>query len=395
MRIVLIGNFSESIIKFRGELLTKFVAAGHDVIACAPEADANFSERLKMMGINYRSIPLDRTSINPLNDIRTFITFLKLFREVCPDIVINYTIKPVVYASLAAWLSGVHSIYSIITGLGYVFIGNSRRQKLIRCIVCTLLRLALACNKKLFFLNRDDLETFTSYGLVIQPRASIQLLSGEGINLSSYQRCVVLDGSGVNLDTYSIDNNYTTNNNISFLLIGRLIRDKGIMEYVEASRILSSKYVNVKFRLLGPYDTNHTSISKKQVEDWHKSGVIEYLGETNDVRPFINDANVYVLPSYREGLPRSVIEAMAMECPIVTTDAPGCRETVVHGDNGFIVPVKDAVALAAAMEKFILQPELIKQMGRRSREIAEKKFDVHKINKVIMNNIGLLNEASD
>lgn len=168
-----------------------------------------------------------------------------------------------------------------------------------------------------------------------------------------------------------------------------MIKDKGIYEYIRAATILKKRYPWAKFRLLGPFDTNPTAISETQIKAWHNSGVIEYLGETKDVRPFLADTSVYVLPSYREGTPRTVLEAMAMGRPIITTDAPGCRETVIEGENGFLVPIKDEQALAKVMERFIQEPELIGKMGKRSREIAEEKFDVNKINATILQAMGL------
>jgi glycosyltransferase involved in cell wall biosynthesis len=173
-------------------------------------------------------------------------------------------------------------------------------------------------------------------------------------------------------------------------MIARLLRDKGAVVYVEAARTLKRRYPRAVFQLLGPLDTNPTAISRSELDTWQQEGVIEYLGSTKDVRPYIQHATVYVLPSYyREGTPRTVLEAMSMGRAVVTTDAPGCRETVVDGDNGFLVPIKDSGALALAMERFIQYPELIEKMGGRSREIAEVKYDVRKVNAAIMQKLGL------
>ena len=348
------------------------------------------------MGVTYRSIRLDRTGLSPLKDIVAFIDFVRMFRELCPDIVLCYTVKPVIYGSLAAWLAGVRHIYSIITGLGYVFIGNSWKQKLLRPFVCKLYWLALNRNTNIFFLNHDDKKTFYSYGIIVREGTDIRL-NGEGVDTTLYSHRTSIENvvpRGSSVDTKYSAVNKSDNTKISFLLIARLIWDKGILEYVEAAKIISAKYNFVKFKLLGPFDCNPAAISKQQIDQWQASGAIEYLGETKDVRPFIANSSVYVLPSYREGLPRTILEAMAMGTPIITTDAPGCRETVTDGDNGFLVPVKDAEALAAAMEKFILHPELVDKMGKRCREIAEENYDVHKVNAVILRHMGLLNETS-
>jgi len=177
--------------------------------------------------------------------------------------------------------------------------------------------------------------------------------------------------------------------NLSFLLIARLLKDKGIREYAESATIIKQKYPKISFRLVGWIEDNPASISKKELDLWVKQGIIEYLGKLSDVRPAIAESSVYVLPSYREGTPRTVLEAMAMGRPIITTDAPGCRETVQHGKNGFLVPVKNAPALVNAMEQFIRQPELTEQMGKASRQIAIEKYDVHKVNAVILKTMGL------
>lgn len=375
MKILVLGNHAETLINFRGALLMEFVKAGHTVTACAPEDTADVRGRLKAMGVDYRIVRLDRTGMNPVRDMFTLFGLVSLFRKLHPDSILCYTSKAVIYGSFAGWLTGVRNIYSVIPGLGYVFTGYSFKQRLLRPVVCWLYRAAFSVNKKILFLNQDDIAAFQSFG-IIKDINIVAKINGEGVDISQYnivaaQDCACKPG-------------------VSFLLIARLLRDKGILEYVQAASVLSSKYENAKFRLIGPFDTNPTAIKEKQVKEWHASGVIEYLGETKDVRRFIAEASVYVLPSYREGVPRTILEAMAMGRPIVTTDVPGCRETVVDGDNGFLVPAKDPEALALAMEHFILKPALIKQMGFRSRQIAEEKYDVFKVNAVIMHHMGLL-----
>ena len=403
LKIVIISNYASSLINFRGALISEFVKAGHEVIACAPGESIDMAEKLKSMGVRYRAIHLDRTGINPIKDLFLLLELLSFFRRSQPDIVINYTIKPVIYGSLAARLAGVANIFSMITGLGYVFTGNALRQKMIRALVCRLYRRALSINQAVFFLNADDLALFVQSGLINYSQKTL-LIDGEGVDVKHYnypsppfahqdEQTSVISGSGIDLMNFphiSLEIKQPR-----FLLIARLIKDKGIFEYVEAARILKKRHTQTVFRLLGPFDSNPSAILESQVKEWQKEGTIEYLGETEDVRPFIADANVYVLPSYyREGLPRTILEAMAMGQPIVTTDAPGCRETVRDGDNGFLVPVRDVDSLAQAMERFILHPELIAKMGSRSREIAERKYDIRKVNAVIMQTMGLFNEKT-
>lgn len=362
-KIVIVSHYAPSLVNFRGELIKTLVAGGHQVTALGPEE--GFEAELKTLGARYRQIPLQRTGMNPLKDIRTFLALVKVLREIKPDVVLSYAIKPVIYGSLAAWLVGVRGVYSMITGLGYVFKGESLTQKILFRLVRPLYKSALSKNRVVFFQNPDDLKLFKELKLI-----------------SKDQKQVLINGSGVDVERFS----YVPApvEPLSFLLIARLIWDKGIGEYVEAARSLKKRYPQVAFKLLGPFDTNPTAISRRVVEQWEAEGTIEYLGETKDVRSYIAGSSVFVLPSYREGTPRSVLEAMSMGRPVITTDAPGCRETVQDGVNGFLVPVGDSLSLEKAMEKFILNRAIIHDFGLKSREVAENKYDVHKVNKVII-----------
>lgn len=367
-RIVVISHYAPSLINFRGELIRTLSSLGHSVTALGPEN--GFESALSNLGAQYRQIPLQRTGMNPLKDLQTVVALTRAVRSINPDTVFSYAIKPVIYGSLAAWMAGVSNIYSMITGLGYLFTGESPRQRAISRMVHPLYRAALSKNKAVFFQNPDDLELFRRLGLT-----------------SENQTQVVINGSGVNLSHFAY--RPPPVEPLSFLLIARLIWDKGIGEYVQAARNLKKRYPHVSFRLLGPFDTNPTAISPSEVMAWEKEG-IEYLGETIDVRPYLAASSVFVLPSYREGTPRSVLEAMSMGRPVIATDAPGCRETVQDGVNGFLVPVKDATATEKAMEQFILRPHLIGEFGAQSRRIAEEKYDVRKVNHVILRTMGML-----
>jgi len=345
------------------------VELGHEVICLGPEA--GFEQPLQELGAGYRQIPLHRTGLNPLKDIKTLFSLRKTLKEIKPDLVFSYTVKPIVYGSIAARMAGIKQMYAMIEGLGYVFTGQNMKQKLLRQLVSFLYHRTLKYNRAVFFLNPDDKQLFIERGIV--PNAV---------------KPVLINGIGVNIEKFAFVPPKLSP--VTFLLIARLIKDKGILEYVEAARLLKQKYPTAIFQLLGPLDINPAAITQTQLNQWTKEGIIEYLGKTNDVRPFIAESSVYVLPSYREGTPRSVLEAMSMGRPVITTDAPGCRETVVNGRNGFLVPVKDISALKSAMEKFILEPDLIIQMGRQSRIIAEEKYDVRKVNRVILQEMGLI-----
>lgn len=366
-KILVIGPYTRSVISFRGELIKEFVRRSYEVYVLAPET--GYEKELATIGAEFIRIPLKRNGFNPFTDIRLILFLYKTFNSIKPDKVFLYAIKPVVYGSLAAYYAGVKNIFSMITGLGYVFTGQGLRQKALRLLITRLYRRALAKNKKVFFQNPDDFNLFLNHGLV------------------SADRTVLVNGSGVDLDTYGYTDPLP--DPVSFLLIARLIRDKGIVEYIEAAALLKKKYPQVVFKLLGPFDSNPNAIKPEVLDKWLDAGVIEYLGETNDVRPYLAAASVYVLPSYREGTPRSVLEAMSMGRPVITTEAPGCRETVLQGVNGFLVPVKDSAKLAEAMEEFINNPYIIEKMGQKSHELAREKYDVRKINRVILESMGL------
>jgi len=366
MKIMVFEGHTDSLLKLRGSLLSAFVKEGNQVIACAPENNTRIVKSLTKLGVIFQDIPIKRTGMNPINDIRTLFLLYRLFQKEHPDILLACNIKPVIYGSLAARFAGVNKCYSMITGLGFAFKRNTFKGKLINFLVCQLYRLSLKRNKAIFFQNLDDRRLFHELKLI-----------GKNTN------AVLVNGSGVDLDFYAVAP--AVKEPIVFLLIARLIKEKGIEEYVEAARQIRKRYSEVSFHLVGWFDSNPSVFKKSKVREWQNEGIVEYLGVADDVRPFIAACSVYVLPSnYREGTSRTILEAMSMGRPIITTDAPGCRETVKDGENGFLVPVKDVNALVQAMERFILEPELISKMGKRSREIAELKYCVHKVNAVIM-----------
>jgi len=372
-KVILLGSYAGSLINFRGALLRALTNQGHDVIACAPGGDEGIVRRLAAIAVPYQPVYLSRTGINPAKDFFSLISLTRLFCRAKPDILLTYTVKPVIYGSLAARFAGVPNTFSMITGLGYAFSGEKIKHRLLSSLVRSLYRAALSHNQAVFFQNSDDQELFSKLKLI-----------GKGV------RSVLINGSGVDLDYFKpapLDERPV------FLLIARLIRDKGVFEYAGAARMLKQRYPEAVFRLVGWFDNNPEAISPKQIDQWQSEGIVEYLGETPDVRPFLAESNVYVLPSYREGTPRTVLEAMAMGRPIVTTDAPGCRETVIQGKNGFLVPPRNVDALVGAMERFITTPEIIETMGRESRRFAEAKYDVHQINYVIMRTMELINHT--
>lgn len=370
MRIAVLGGFAPSLTNFRGPMIKAMVDAGHEVIGLAPEVDEAVIARLASFGVAFRPVPLGRTGLNPMQDLKSIRALTEIFREVKPDLVLSYTIKPVIYGSIAAARAGVPHRHAMITGLGSTLQGHGFKMRCISTLTKWLYRRGLAKNQGVFFQNPDDRAFFERNGL-LPKSAKVTIINGSGVDLAHYAPAPLPEGPP------------------TFLLVARLTREKGLLEYVEAARILKARFPEARFQVLGGLDSNPTGVSQKQVEAWAQEGLIEPLGLTKDVRPFIASAHVIVLPSYGEGTPRSVLEGMAMGRAIVTTLAPGCRETVVEGMNGFLVPTQDAPALAAAMAKFLEQPSLLRTMGAASLAQAEAKYDVHKVNAVILGALGL------
>jgi len=370
-RIVVLASLAESLIHFRGPLLKEMVSKGHQVIGCAPDAPDNVISTLQEMGVAYQNVRLQRVGMSPLQDALTLLDLFRIYRRIKPDIVLSYTIKPVVYGSLAAKLAKVPQVFSIITGLGYTFSVSGFKGRLVGGIARALYRVALACNKHVFFQNPDDLELFLDENII-----------------TDRNKTVLINGSGIDVDAYKTA---SYPDELSFLLIARLLKAKGIYEYVAAAEIIKKKHPDIKFKIVGWIDKyNPDSISEKELQTWIDKGTVVYFGKLSNVCPAIADSSVYILPSYREGTPRTVLEAMAMGRPIITTDAPGCRETVIDGENGFLVPIKAINELVEAIEYFIRQPDMVKNMGKVSRTIAEEKYDVRRVNKDIMQAMNLV-----
>ncbi|MBP8046350.1 MAG: glycosyltransferase family 4 protein [Psychrobacter sp.] len=373
-KFLLIAGFAESLIAFRKPLIVALLNKGLEVHVAAPELSANqeIISELTELGVVAHDIPLQRTGMNPLADLRALLALWQLMRQIKPRYVLGYTIKPVIYGTLAAWLARVPQRFALITGLGFAFIGEEDNQRSrVRAVVQGLYRAALRHCHTVFFQNPDDEALFRQLAI-----------------LSVDTTTCVVNGSGVDVAQFDVAS-FVEQAALRFLLIGRLLGDKGVREYVQAAEQIKQRYPATQFDLVGWIDANPNTITQVELDQWVAAGTVNFLGRLNDVRSAIKDCSVYVLPSYREGTPRTVLEAMAMGRAVITTDAPGCRETVVDGDNGFLIPVKDANALAQAMLRFIEQPELIAQMGKRSRFIAEDKYDVHKVNAQMLKGMNL------
>lgn len=352
----------------------EMVTEGCEVLALAPDYDEATRAEVRSLGAKPVDFSLSRTGMNPVRDATDMLRLAFLLRRLKPDITLCYFIKPVIYGILAAWLARVPRRFAMIEGLGYVFIPPEGAEPLkrrgLRGAVSLLYAAALRRANLVFFLNEDDIAEFSKRRLV--PPGKVFLLGGIGVDLCEWPPAPPVTEP------------------VTFLLASRLLREKGVVVYAKAAELVKQKYPNTRFILVGSLDTNPGALSRAEIESWVQDGTLEWPGRVPDVRDWLAKASVYVLPSYyREGVPRSTQEAMAMGRPVITTDAPGCRDTVIDGENGFLVPMRDVEALATAMERFILQPELIERMGQASRQIAEERFDVQKINKIILELMGI------
>lgn len=378
MKFLIIASHPVSLLKFRGHLLKAIKYKGYEVHVAAPDfyEYTNIQNQLNNLGYTVHDISMQRTGTNPFSDAKTLKSLYNLINTVEPEYVLAYTIKPVIYGMLTAWAAKVPNRFALITGLGYTFqqVEESRKRSYFQKIIHALYRQALSKTDKVFFQNPDDLNLFKELK-IIDDKTSTVVVNGSGVDTSEY-----------NTVPLPLNKNQPV---VRFLLIARLLVDKGIYEYTKAARIIKNKYPDVSIDLVGSIDSNPSSITQQELDKWIKEGLFHFWGRLDDVRPAIAASSIYVLPSYREGTPRTVLEAMAMGRAIITTDAPGCRETVINNYNGFLVPVKSVDKLVEAMEKFILNTDLIGTMGKKSRKIAEDRFDVHSVNDVMINEMGL------
>jgi len=367
--IALISPYAASVVPFRGRLIRSLLDDGVKVFVLAPDYTTVTRNSIAALGADTIEYTLNRTGINPFDDVSTLKSLALFLRKSKPDVVLTYQTKPNIYGTMAAKLSGVRKSYALIEGLGFAFTqGESNiKKRVLEMILKRLYKYSLSYAENVFFLNPDDLSDFVNMGLVVRSKA------------------VLLGGIGVDLDKWPPGDPVLQP--LTFTLVGRLLKEKGVLEFIEAAKRVKLLHQKVKFLLIGPLDTNPGSVDRAYVLRWVDEGVIEWIPWTDDVRSYIGRTSVFVLPSYREGVPRSTQEAMAMAKPIITTDVPGCRETVVNGVNGFLVPPRDAKALAAAMVKFINEPQQIERMGRESRRLAEERFDEIKFNKKLIAHI--------
>ena len=366
--ILIIYNAAHHVLLFKSELIESLKKNGYSVVVLASKDI--YTEKLKNIVDEFHEINLNSSGLNPISDTLLIINILNLIKKIYPICILNFTIKPVIYGTFAGKILGI-PVINTITGLGTAFMSSGLTNKIVK----TLYRLVLKFSHLVFFQNPDDRNFFIK--LKIINKSNVKLISGSGVDLEKFKL-----NKEINSDI------------IKILFVGRIIADKGIYELIEAARIIKNKYPNVSFSLMGMLGVNNrTSISKTEIDNWVSDGLIEYIPFQEDIRPILSDSNLVVLPSYREGTPKTLIEAASMSKPLVATNVPGCREVVVDGLNGFLCKVKNPISLANSIKKYIeMNNDSKVRMGLMSRKIAEEKFDIIKVNNTYIEEINNLSK---
>lgn len=370
MKIFIIGNVASMMINFRRELILEFIRCEFEVYCLVSDYDEKSREAIKNLGAIPIDYSLNSKGLNPLKDIVALFDLIKIIKHYKPDVVFSFFVKPVIFGAIAARITKVSRIVGMIEGLGGAFTkhknGQSLKTKLIRYIQIMLYKISLPLLDKLIFLNKDDEnDLIKKYRISVK---NIQILGPIGVDLDKFK--------------YSV----APMKPVSFIFIARLLAEKGVFEYLEAAKIIKQKYKDTKFYILGSFDeANPFGLKKQELQEYLKNDIVAYPGFVNDVNRWIEKSSIFVLPSYREGYPRSTQEAMSIGRAVITTNSVGCKESVIDGVNGFLIPPYDYKFLANKMEYFIQNPNEINKMGLESRKIAEQNFDIHKINKRLIN----------
>jgi len=371
-KILLNCSDANSLRNFRGRLIAGLRAQGHEVVAVAPEFPQAVAEWCNSIGVTMERTSLDNQSLNPFRDIAVIGQLFRIIRRHRPHVVMGYTHKPALYTAFAAKAAGVPRVTMMVTGIGFGFEpGAGFARRIVPVVTRTLFRCGCAVSDRVIFHNRDNRDFFLSEGL-----------------LKDHGKAVVVGGSGVDLTHFTpLPFEPAAAGEITFLLVARIVRYKGILEYARAAQALSGRYPKAKFVLAGYHDSNPLAYSD---QEWsYIRDQLDYVGPTDDVRPLYRGAHVYVLPSYGEGMPRTVLEAMASGRPIVTTDTYGCRDTVEEGTTGYLVPIRDWEALAAAMERFLSGEAPYRSMGEAGLNRVRRLFDVEQVNLDMLRALGV------
>ncbi len=370
MKVVLVGSFAPSLLNFRGPLLKDIVAAGHEVWGMAPGSDPETAAKLKEMGVTYVESSFKPTSMNPIDDLKGAKILAKQLEEIKPDIVLSYTIRMAIWVTAAASWAGVPHRAAMVTGLGTAFLTKGIKGRAMKLAAENLLRWSMKKATTVIVQNPDDGKALIDIGA------------------ASMDKVKVVNGSGVDLSRFA--EKPLPPKPVKFLMIARLLVEKGVKEYAEAAKIVKAKHPEAEFDLVGPHEEHPASVSRADLDSWVASGAVKWHGQQDDVRPWLEACHIFVLPSYREGTPRTVLEALATGRPIITTDVPGCRSTIEHGVQGLLTADKDSSALAESMLKMLETPGLIEQMASVARQRALDKYEVSRVNQDMMKYMNLL-----
>jgi len=336
---------------------------GHEVVAVGPGKVEEWERSFEKIGVRYMQVDVSRTGMNPITDYRSYRSIMTLLKNEAPDKVFTYMSKTVVLGALAARKARIQDVYALIGGLGSIIRGTGIKNSLLKKGIKTLYKKAFKHCRVVFFHNEDDLNVLVKDSVIEKEKTK------------------VVNGSGVNLEKFTPQ---PFPKQLTFLFAGRLIKDKGIREYLKACKAIKRENPEVRFLVVGRFDTKPTAIKRKIISRYVDEGIIEYFDENDDIQPFIAQSSVVVLPSYHEGRPKILLEAMAMGRPIIASDVPGCREIISNNKNGFIVKIKAPNDLATRMKLFYIKPDIQIQMGRISLEYAKSYYDVVNINQEII-----------
>ncbi|YCH24509.1 glycosyltransferase family 4 protein [Pseudomonas sp. D2-5] len=359
MKILFLVNNPDFFITHRLPIAIEAIKLGYEVHVAAGKGGG--ASKIRSLGLSYHELPISRSGKNIFSELHCFFSILQLCRRLKPKILHLVTIKPVLYGGIAARLTSVEGVVAAVSGLGFVFMAKGFKASILRGTISFLYRLALSKqNLKVIFQNPDDRKALMRIGAVTYDKSA--LIRGSGVDLSLY--LYRPEGASVPVVTFA----------------ARLLKDKGVMEFVEAAYILASRGVSARFQVVGDPDPgNPTSLSYSELERWRDDGFIECLGYRQDIAQVFANAHVVVLPSYREGLPKVLIEAAACGRAVITTDVPGCRDAIEPDVTGLLVPVRDAIALADAIERLVVDTSLRQKMGRAGRELAEREFSIENV----------------
>lgn len=369
MKFVLVSNQCRATVNFWSVLLKELQGAGHEVTCLVPDHDPDALAALTALGVHVRHYPLDRKGLNPLRDMKSFFALYREFKALRAhgyEAAFLTTIKGVIYGMPAAALAGIPNRCAMITGLGYMFEADTPVKKILRTVAALLYRASLGFSKAVLFQNNDDLATFKTHGCLPE-RVRVEMTRGTGVDTAHFAPTVQPVVSAP-----------------VFLLVARLLEAKGLAEYAEAARLVKESCPAARFQLLGPPESGRGGVPMDTVRAWEQQCLVEYLGETRDIRPFLAQCTVVVLPSWREGLPCSLMEGMSAGRAVIATDVPGCRDLVRPEENGLLCPVRDPQALAATCLRFVNDPALAERLGAAGRRMAEEDLSARKAAKHIM-----------